>query len=168
MELTRFYLELQKDPHGPEVGMFIGNLPANLSQRQYETLLLDLLDEGCKFSSIGPIYYEYGSMVITFDNSRASVQAYELLKSSYHEEKKLLGKYGFFVNLTILKNPILVLVMLLPTVKPSMLPPTVCPLLVFVNGKSGGGQGLQLISSFRKLLNPHQVFDLCNGGPLCG
>lgn len=58
--------------------------------------------------------------------------------------------------------------MLLPTVKPSMLPPTVCPLLVFVNGKSGGGQGLQLISSFRKLLNPHQVFDLCNGGPLCG
>ena len=97
MELTRFYLELQKDPHGPEVGMFIGNLPANLSQRQYETLLLDLLDEGCKFSSIGPIYYEYGSMVITFDNSRASVQAYELLKSSYHEEKKLLGKYGFLL-----------------------------------------------------------------------
>lgn len=93
MELTRFYLELQKDPHGPEVGMFIGNLPANLSQRQYETLLLDLLDEGCKFSSIGPIYYEYGSMVITFDNSRASVQAYELLKSSYHEEKKLLGDF---------------------------------------------------------------------------
>jgi diacylglycerol kinase (ATP) len=88
-------------------------------------------------------------MVITFDNSRASVQAFELLRSSYYEEKKLL-------------------VMLLPTVKPSMLPPTVCPLLVFVNGKSGGGQGLQLISSFRKLLNPHQVFDLCNGGPLCG
>jgi len=149
MELTRFYLELHKDPHGPEVAMFIGNLPANLSQKQYETLLMEFLDEGCKFSSIGPIYYEYGSMVLTFDNSKASVQAYELLRNSYYEEKKLL-------------------VMLLPTVKPSMLPPTVCPLLVFVNGKSGGGQGLQLISSFRKLLNPHQVFDLCNGGPLCG
>ena len=98
MELTRFYLELQKDPHGPEVGMFVGNLPANLSQRQYETLLLDLLDEGCKFSSIGPIYYEYGSMVITFDNSRASVQAYDLLKGSYHEEKKLLGKLPFQIH----------------------------------------------------------------------
>ncbi len=57
---------------------------------------------------------------------------------------------------------------MLPTVKPSMLSPGVNPLLVFVNVKSGGGQGLQLISSFRKLLNPHQVFDLCDGGPLCG
>ena len=59
-------------------------------------------------------------------------------------------------------------VMLLPTLKPSMLPPNVCPLLVFVNVKSGGGQGVHLISSFKKLLNPHQVFDLSNGGPLCG
>ena len=41
MELTRFYLELHKDPHGPEVAMFIGNLPANLSQKQYETLLME-------------------------------------------------------------------------------------------------------------------------------
>ena len=46
MELTRFYLELHKDPHGPEVAMFIGNLPANLSQKQYETLLMEFLDEG--------------------------------------------------------------------------------------------------------------------------
>ena len=29
-------------------------------------------------------------------------------------------------------------------------------------------QGLELISSFRKLLNPYQVFDLSNGGPLPG
>lgn len=49
-----------------------------------------------------------------------------------------------------------------------MVPPGVQPLLVFVNVKSGGCQGLQLISSFRKLLNPYQVFDLDNGGPLPG
>ena len=52
MELTRFYLELHKDPHGPEVAMFIGNLPANLSQKQYETLLMEFLDEGAC-----PIFY---------------------------------------------------------------------------------------------------------------
>ena len=57
---------------------------------------------------------------------------------------------------------------MLPTIKPSALPVGLCPLLVFVNTKSGGGQGHQLIASFRKLLNPHQVFDLCNGGPLPG
>lgn len=58
--------------------------------------------------------------------------------------------------------------MMMPTVKPDMLSPGVIPLLVFVNVKSGGGQGHVLISSFRKLLNPHQVFDLSDGGPLCG
>lgn len=58
--------------------------------------------------------------------------------------------------------------MLLPSIEPSMVPAGVKPLLVFVNVKSGGCQGLELISSFRKLLNPYQVFDLENGGPLPG
>ena len=42
------------------------------------------------------------------------------------------------------------------------------PLLVFVNGKSGGNQGVQLLWAFRRHLNPHQVYDLANGGPLPG
>ncbi len=45
-----------------------------------------------KFSSIGPIYYEYGSMVITFDSSSTAVVAYEILKHRVFEDKKLLGK----------------------------------------------------------------------------
>ena len=45
-----------------------------------------------KFSSIGPIYYEYGSMVITFNSSNMAVNAYEILKSQKHDDKRLLGR----------------------------------------------------------------------------
>ncbi|KAL7551853.1 hypothetical protein ACHAWF_015059 [Thalassiosira exigua] len=39
------------------------------------------------------------------------------------------------------------------------------PLLVFVNSRSGPQQGALLITQFRRLLNPIQVWDLANGGP---
>ena len=60
-------------------------------------------------------------MVITFDSSNMAVIAYEILKNRRFEEKKLL-------------------VIMLPTIEPSMIPPCVLPLLVFVNVKSGGCQ----------------------------
>ncbi|XP_029051767.1 diacylglycerol kinase theta isoform X8 [Osmia bicornis bicornis] len=149
MELMRFYLQLKQDPHGPNLALFVGNLPPNLSERSYENMLTDFLGKENKFSSIGPIYYEYGSMVIIYEDSNKAVRALYTLRESKYEDKHLL-------------------VMLLPSIEPSMVPSGVQPLLVFVNVKSGGCQGLQLISSFRKLLNPYQVFDLDNGGPLPG
>ncbi|XP_053979409.1 diacylglycerol kinase theta isoform X4 [Hylaeus anthracinus] len=149
MELMRFYLQLKQDPHGPNLALFVGNLPPNLSERSYENMLTEFLGKENKFSSIGPIYYEYGSMVIIYEDANKAVRALYTLRESKYEDKHLL-------------------VMLLPSIEPSMVPPGVQPLLVFVNVKSGGCQGLQLISSFRKLLNPYQVFDLDNGGPLPG
>ena len=109
-------------------------------------------------------------MVITFDNSESALNALDQLKVSkqeYEGGKKILGESAMcphlFMTLSVLMfddktlNNALLPVILLPTVNPSMIAPGVIPLLVFVNVRAGGGQGMQLKQSFRKLLNPHQV-----------
>lgn len=73
MELMRFYLQHKQDPHGPNIALFIGNLPLALSQRHYETIITKHTTEENKYTSIGPIYYEYGSVVITFENAAKAV-----------------------------------------------------------------------------------------------
>jgi diacylglycerol kinase (ATP) len=75
MELMRFYLQLKQDPHGPNLALYVGNLPPGLSQRNYENMLMEFLGVENKFSSIGPIYYEYGSLVITYENASKAVSA---------------------------------------------------------------------------------------------
>nr|CAH0112874.1 unnamed protein product [Daphnia galeata] len=149
MQRTRFYLQPKEVPCEENLAVFVSNLPFNLSQRQYEKILLDILGKENKYSSIGPIYYEYGSMVLTYQNFDDAIQACYTLKDSVYEERNLSAA-------------------LLPNIIPQLIPPEVQPLLVFVNVKSGGCQGLELVTSFRKLLNPYQVYDLDIGGPLPG
>lgn len=49
-----------------------------------------------RFSSIGPIYYEYGSMVITYEDSTTAVKALYKLRESSYEDKHLLGNLLIF------------------------------------------------------------------------
>ncbi|KAF7632253.1 Diacylglycerol kinase [Meloidogyne graminicola] len=173
--VVRFYIQEKEDPHDHAV--FVSNLPPSRSQRQYERILLKLLSVNERpFCAIGPIYFEYGSLVITFNTPKAASAAVLRLQNAIYEDKKLV-------------------VLCLPNVQSHMIPPDVEPLLknsrdvwssglggrlrslrvlvracilVLVNVKSGGCQGTELISAFRRLLNPFQVFDVLKGGPLVG
>jgi diacylglycerol kinase (ATP) len=95
------------------------------------------------------IYYEHGAMVLVYNDSDRATRAYSILRQAKHDQKQLL-------------------VLMLPNIQSQSIPSNISPLLVFVNVKSGGQQGAELITNFRHLLNPHQVFDLQNGGPLPG
>lgn len=44
-----------------------------------------------KFCSIGPIYYEFGSLVITFDDSKKAVSAFYKLREEKYDNRPLLG-----------------------------------------------------------------------------
>ncbi|KAK4473292.1 hypothetical protein MN116_002569 [Schistosoma mekongi] len=149
LRLTRFYLQPIEESKGPVVTLFVGNLKKGLSQRLYERILLERLGIENKWDFIEVIYYDFGSLVLVYLNAERADEAYHILKQSTFEDRPILA-------------------MILPRLKPSKLPDDIKPLLVLVNVKSGGCQGADLITSFRKLLNPHQVFNLDYGGPLPG
>lgn len=56
---------------------------------------MDFLEN--RFSSIGPIYYEYGSMIIIYEDLDTAVRALYTLRETKCEDKHLLGTFMIFV-----------------------------------------------------------------------
>ncbi|XP_036982843.2 diacylglycerol kinase theta isoform X2 [Artibeus jamaicensis] len=148
MSQTRFYLA-ESRPVAPRVSLFVGGLPPGLCLREYSSLLDEAVATKAGLVSVSHVYASQGAAVLDVACFTEAERLYMLVKDT-----------------AVHSQPLTALV--LPDVLHTKLPPDCCPLLVFVNPKSGGLRGRDLLCSFRKLLNPHQVFELTNGGPLPG
>uniref|UniRef100_A0AAX7TZH0 Diacylglycerol kinase n=1 Tax=Astatotilapia calliptera TaxID=8154 RepID=A0AAX7TZH0_ASTCA len=139
MNQTRFYIVENKN-RAVRVELLIGGLPPLLTTEKYTRSFLARLLLQCVCACVCP-----GAVELQISCFAEAERIYMLTKDTSINNKTLTS-----------------------LVIPNTLGADVCPLLVFVNPKSGGLKGRELLYGFRKLLNPHQVFDIMNGSPLAG
>ncbi|KAF7228712.1 diacylglycerol kinase theta [Nothobranchius furzeri] len=147
MNQTRFCMVENQSP-AVQVSLLIIGLPPDRSNEEYTQLIQNHLAVKSHLVSINHVYSSQGAVVLQISCFSEAERVYMLAKDTSIENKMLTS-------------------LVIPEIQANKLG-DVCPLLVFVNPKSGGLKGRELLYSFRKLLNPHQVFDICNGGPLAG
>ncbi|XP_044623967.2 diacylglycerol kinase theta isoform X3 [Equus asinus] len=148
MSQTRFYV-VEGRALAPHVSLFVGGLPPGLSPQEYSSLLDEAVATKAGLVSVSHVYSSQGAVVLGVACFAEAERLYMLVKDTVVHGRPLTA-------------------LVLPDVLHAKLPPDCRPLLVFVNPRSGGLKGRDLLCSFRKLLNPHQVFELTNGGPLPG
>ncbi|XP_067048570.1 diacylglycerol kinase theta-like isoform X1 [Acropora muricata] len=148
MKLSRFYLRQNLEPLG-EVSLCVGSLPTGLESSKYGTLITDMLGKSAEFCKVQSVFPSFGMVFLSFPAADVAADAVETLKMSTVDGKELYTK-------------------VLPNIHPHLFSRQSQPLLVFVNSRSGGGQGADMLAAFQRLLNPHQVYALSDGGPLPG
>ncbi|KAI6656864.1 Diacylglycerol kinase theta-like [Oopsacas minuta] len=138
---TRYFL---KKHLNEEFNVVITNLPVSKTEEEYKAMLIsEQLQDKVQLEAMMDIH---GVVVLKCDGDRTVDD--------------------LCVELSIANQKPCTLV--LPTLQTTSLKNDIKPLLVFVNSRSGGGQGKELISGLRRHLNPHQIFDLTHGGPYPG
>uniref|UniRef100_A0A673J9X9 Diacylglycerol kinase n=1 Tax=Sinocyclocheilus rhinocerous TaxID=307959 RepID=A0A673J9X9_9TELE len=145
MNQTRFYIEESRN-RVAQVNLLLGGFPTQLEKEEYTHLLSEHLS--VKSESVSAVLFS-GAVVLQISCFSEAERIYMLAKDTSISGKQLYS-------------------LVIPEIMQSKLAKGSCPLLVFVNPKSGGLKGREILYSFRKLLNPHQVFELTSGGPLPG
>ncbi|XP_073343758.1 diacylglycerol kinase theta [Pagrus major] len=148
MNQTRFYV-VENRNRVVQVRLLIGGLPPLLTREEYVQLVEEHLTIKSHLVTVSHIYTSQGAVALQISCFSEAERIYMLAKDTTVNSKTLTS-------------------LVIPEIQLNKLAADVCPLLVFVNPKSGGLKGRELLYSFRKLLNPHQVFDISNGGPLAG
>ncbi|XP_059963335.1 diacylglycerol kinase theta isoform X2 [Mesoplodon densirostris] len=188
MSQTRFYVA-ESRVVAPRVSLFVGGLPPGQSPQEYSSLLEEAVASKAGLVSVSHVYSTQGAVVLDVDCFAEAERLYMLIRDTAVHGRPLTALV--LPDVLTRRRPLQVRVPLrrlhgqrrvgdadmhflspgscLPWAEQHLkLPPDCCPLLVFVNPRSGGLKGRDLLCSFRKLLNPHQVFELTNGGPLPG
>eukprot|EP00053_Salpingoeca_punica_P019889 m.204013 g.204013 ORF g.204013 m.204013 type:complete len:1066 (+) comp17742_c0_seq4:224-3421(+) len=146
--LQRFYLREQSQTGEHPSSLFVRNLGTDKSEAEMVKYLADILECGAGYRiSIPLVLPTKGCAVIRTRSPEEADIAISILKLTQVNDKPLEVTW-------------------LPVIEG--LAPSDMPLLVFVNGKSGGGQGRELLCSLSAALNPNQVFDVTSLGPLPG
>ncbi|XP_058874845.1 diacylglycerol kinase theta-like [Acipenser ruthenus] len=148
MNQTRFYI-VENRNSVVQVNLLVSGLPVQLSEKEYTELLQEHLAIKTHLVSVTHVYTGQGAVVLEISCFSEAERIYMLAKDTTINSKQISA-------------------VIIPEIMHKKLPRECCPLLVFVNPKSGGLKGRDLIYSFRKLLNPHQVFELTSAGPLPG
>lgn len=141
---TRYFLKESADS---KYTVSINTLPVGRSNAEYCKLIIP--DSISKKTSLIAAFEDSGIVIMSCEDEATTMTLISALQ------------YNEFGD----KSPHF---MILPSIETSLIDPLCAPLLVFVNSKSGGGQGKELISGLRRHINPHQIFDLANGGPIPG
>ncbi|XP_058506003.1 diacylglycerol kinase theta-like [Solea solea] len=148
MNQTRLYV-VDNRKWAVQVDLLIVGLPPLLARDEYVQLMEEHLTVKSHLITVSHVYPSQGAVVVQVSCFSEAERIFMLVKDTSVSDKTLTC-------------------VVVPVIMHRKLAAEVCPLLVFVNSKSGGLKGRELLYSFRKLLNPHQVFDVNNGGPLPG
>uniref|UniRef100_A0AAQ4R4D7 Diacylglycerol kinase n=1 Tax=Gasterosteus aculeatus aculeatus TaxID=481459 RepID=A0AAQ4R4D7_GASAC len=134
---------------GDQKYLLIGGLTPQLNRDEYVQLIQEQLTMKSHLVTLSHVYPSQGAVALQVSCFSEAERIYMLAKDTSVNNKALTS-------------------LVIAEIEHGAPREDVCPLLVFVNPKSGGMKGRELLYGFRKLLNPHQVFDISNGGPLAG